>query len=443
MIDKKTKSKKTVTDASENISDVPFELENGDKFNYVVESIPTFEVLVAGELKKFDAVIPAVKELESKYMPMKIEGINDVEGYNAVTEAFRFMVSKRTAVEEKRKELKADSLAFGRAVDGRAKEITEMLAPIELHLKSQKEVIDVEKKRLDEIKKEQEQAEMVKKHNELTSAGMVLIGNEYIWNSKTSVHTECLPSINIETLSDDDFNAFVSFIAELNKKDAEKIEDKRVQDAAAAAKAEQDRLDLEASQAKLKAEQDAIEKERNDFKKMRTDMRIQQLEMIGVRKMPYTKFLCYGDSPNVHEIVEYSLVESDSAEEWKERFDAAKISVNCAKEQDQILADAEQERKDAEQQALQKEADEKAAAKVLQDKKDADDKAEADRLAQIKLKEQQDADEAERVAGLSDKDKMFEYAEKLMMVERPELKTAKWKKEMKIILDTIGSNMNP
>jgi uncharacterized membrane protein len=272
---------------------------------------------------------------------------------------------------------------------------------------------------------------------------MVLIGNEYIWNSKTSVHTECLPSINIETLSDDDFNAFVSFIAELNKKDAEKIEDKRVQDAAAAAKAEQDRLDLEASQAKLKAEQDAIEKERNDFKKMRTDMRIQQLEMIGVRKMPYTKFLCYGDSPNVHEIVEYSLVESDSAEEWKERFDAVKISVNCAKEQDQILADAEQERKDAEQQALQKEADEKAAAKVLQDKKDADDKAEADRLAQIKLKEQQDADEAERVAGLSDKDKMFEYAEKLMMVERPELKTAKWKKEMKIILDTIGSNMNP
>jgi hypothetical protein len=439
----KVKVKKTATDASENISDAPFDLIQGGVVPIGEKTVPTFEVLVAGELKKFDAVIPAVKELQARYMPMRIDGIEDVDGYKAVTEAFRFMVSKRTAIEDKRKELKADSLAFGKAVDGKAKEITEMLAPIELHLKSQKEVIDAEKKKIEDEKKLQEQAEMIRKHTELISAGMALIGNEYIWSSKLSDHTECLPSINIETLSDDDFNAFVSFIMELNKKDAEKIEEKRSADAAIAAKAEQDRLDLEESQAKLKEQQDAAEKERADLLQMRTDMRMQQLEMIGVRKVLYSSSLCYGESPNLHEIVKAEYVISYTAEGWKEKFEKIKVEVSLCKEQDDMLARAEQERKDKEVKALQKEADDRAAAKVLKDKQDADNKAEADRLAAIKLKEQQDADEAERVAGLSDKDKMFEYAERLMMVERPELKTAKWKKEMKAILDAIGSNMNP
>ena len=47
-------------------------------------------------------------------------------------------------------ELKADSLKFGKAVDERAKEIQALIAPIEEHLKSQKEKVDEEIKLIKE-----------------------------------------------------------------------------------------------------------------------------------------------------------------------------------------------------------------------------------------------------------------------------------------------------
>jgi hypothetical protein len=94
--------------------------------------IPTFEVLISNELKKFDSVIPAIDEYKAKFLPLKINGIEDEEGYKVVADGLKIIVGRRVAVENKRKELKADSLSFGRAVDARAKEITEMLSPIEL-----------------------------------------------------------------------------------------------------------------------------------------------------------------------------------------------------------------------------------------------------------------------------------------------------------------------
>jgi hypothetical protein len=50
-------------------------------------------------------------------------------------------------VENRRKALKADSLAFGRLVDSKAKEITSALSEIENHLQAQQDVIDKEKER--------------------------------------------------------------------------------------------------------------------------------------------------------------------------------------------------------------------------------------------------------------------------------------------------------
>ena len=62
----------------------------------------------------------------------------------------------RVNIEKKRKELKASSLEFGRAVDGEAKRLTSAVLEVESHLLSQRKIVEDEKER---IKKEIEEIE--------------------------------------------------------------------------------------------------------------------------------------------------------------------------------------------------------------------------------------------------------------------------------------------
>jgi hypothetical protein len=192
--------------------------------------IPTFEVLVKNELLKFNSVIPAIDEIEKQLMPLVITSINDKVGYKAVSEGLRFVISKRTAIESKRKELKADSLAFGKAVDNEAANISKMLAPIEFHLKSQKDKIDNEIALIEQQKKEDLQRKITNRHNILMQLGMNLVGNIYV-SPYSESKIENFPSINLETLSEDNFEKYVSEISEIveeQKKLILEIEAKRI-----------------------------------------------------------------------------------------------------------------------------------------------------------------------------------------------------------------------
>lgn len=114
------------------------------------------EDFIKEALQKYNITDGIIKEMEQKFMPLKIKGVTDLEGYKKVREARLFIKDKRIEVEKKRKELKEDSLRFGRAVDTEAKRITSLLSPIEDHLDSQEKWVDSE---LIRIKFEKEQKE--------------------------------------------------------------------------------------------------------------------------------------------------------------------------------------------------------------------------------------------------------------------------------------------
>lgn len=99
-------------------------------------------------LAKFSALIADLADIAGKYMPLKIAGLNDKAGYKAVHDARMQVRKKRVEIENTRKELKADALAFGRAVDDKAKELTAILEPVETHLQRQEDAIDAEKERI-------------------------------------------------------------------------------------------------------------------------------------------------------------------------------------------------------------------------------------------------------------------------------------------------------
>jgi len=432
----------------------PFDVTPNQYIVEVASELPTFEVLISNELKKFDSVIPAIDEYKAKFLPLKINGIEDEEGYKVVADGLKIIVGRRVAVENKRKELKADSLAFGRAVDARAKEITEMLSPIELHLKKAKEVIDLELAEIEEKKKQATQAEISRKHFALIDCGMHLVGNEYTWRSKVNNTEETLVAVNLELMSDDDFNTYISTIEELNKQDKNileeqerkaeqerkelELEQERVR---AEQKEAQDKLDAEKAafdveQAKFKAEQDAIKSERQVFINQRAEMRSELLVSLGlVIKMDIFGY-------NNQYVTHLESFKDLDAAEWNIKLANIKSVIESFNNQKKE-AESEAKRIEAETLArLSKEAEEIAEANRIAFEKAESDKKEANSLAEIERQEADRIAEQERQEGLSDKQKMCEFAEKVLMIPRPELKTAKYRKEMKQVLDSIGIYFN-
>lgn len=116
------------------------------------------------EMITYDVTKAAIAELKAKY-PVVAEIKNNAE-LKEVKSAIADVRKRRTAIEARRKELKADALKFGRAVDAKAKELTALILEIEEPLKAV--VAEYEDRKLQEqLAKERAEQERIEKINAL------------------------------------------------------------------------------------------------------------------------------------------------------------------------------------------------------------------------------------------------------------------------------------
>lgn len=457
-----------------NLSEAPFEVDSPlelQEENPSEAPALNFEKVLERDLAKYDAVSVKIQELNKLYMPLKITSVDDTEGYKEVTTALKFMVSKRTEVEGVRKALKADALAYGKAVDERAKEITAKLAPIEEHLRAQKEAVDKELALIEERKEEERKAEILARHNRLIAAGMMLVNDTYIFDDGSY---ETIHALNLETMDADAFGAFSRSVEKLHqeaierkqKEEADRIEEQKRQ------AAERERLAKEGEL--LKKQQDEMAAQMKAMQEERYNARKESLELMGLEFSQISPFVFYKGFT----VVSQNEIKDASAAE----FTAIAQSVKSKKESidsdiTKRAEEAEQQRKDREEeikkQALIDAADNarKSVMAALGFKLTGDNRTgvytyltpkgtisttvdlllvlnsedeEFDEIIEslkttisdmVELeakniaKEQELANKAiedERVANLSDKEKMSEYAQKLLAVSRPEMATKKW-----------------
>jgi len=195
--------------------------------------------------------------------------------YELVRVGIREVVSLRTGIEKRRKELKADALEYSRKVDATAKEISSRVEAVEGKLKAAKQVVD------DEIEAQKEairQAEIQRIKNirrQIVSIhNMAVLPNRYTsadveeaFNTLTEMVispdvfqelTEEASEAKTATLAILD-NLMIEAVEFEEKERAEKIERERIE---AEQKAESERLkaereEFEAQRAKLQAEHDA------------------------------------------------------------------------------------------------------------------------------------------------------------------------------------------
>ena len=69
------------------------------------------------EVVEYNITDAAISEMESLYMGLTISNLGDKKEFKAVHDARMVVKGKRVEVEKKRKELKADALAWGKKVD--------------------------------------------------------------------------------------------------------------------------------------------------------------------------------------------------------------------------------------------------------------------------------------------------------------------------------------
>lgn len=100
------------------------------------------------EIEEFSPKKAELLELVNKYQALKINGLEDEQGYLAVKEARKELQSTRTDITNKAKALRQGALQFQRDVIAREKELIGIISTLELELKNQTDAIDLEKEKI-------------------------------------------------------------------------------------------------------------------------------------------------------------------------------------------------------------------------------------------------------------------------------------------------------
>lgn len=127
------------------------------------------------ELVEFRRQDAAIAKLADEYLPLKIAGIDDKKGFEVVHAARMQVKATRVGLEKTRVALKAEALAYGKAVDAEAKRLFDLIAPIESHLEEQENAVTREKEKIKQAAAEQKRIALQARLDTLKQYG--IIGN--------------------------------------------------------------------------------------------------------------------------------------------------------------------------------------------------------------------------------------------------------------------------
>ena len=173
----------------------------------------TVEDVISTEIKKFNLADVKIAELKEQFKDLEISGIEDKNGYKAVSEAIKIVRTYRTGVEKVRKQIKEDYLKTGRAIDEEAKRLTASLEEIENPLKDKKQEIDDEIQAEKDRQEAEAQAKTDKRIEELEAVGIKFDGRFYSIGEDVSVDI-----VTIKDFTDEQFAEFKNRVSAVNDK---------------------------------------------------------------------------------------------------------------------------------------------------------------------------------------------------------------------------------
>ena len=173
----------------------------------------TVEDVISTEIKKFNLADAKIAELKEQFKDLEISGVEDKNGYKAVSEAIKIVRTYRTGVEKVRKQIKENYLKTGRAIDEEAKRLTASLEEIENPLKDKKQEIDDEIQAEKDRQEAEAQAKTDKRVEELEAVGIKFDGRFYSIGEDVSVDI-----VTIKDFTDEQFAEFKNRVSAVKDK---------------------------------------------------------------------------------------------------------------------------------------------------------------------------------------------------------------------------------
>jgi len=384
-----------------------------DKFPEKIDDIKkAVENLAATELK--------VVELKTKYEGVTIADENDEEGYKLAREAKSALVKTRTSSEDDRKVALKPIDDLRDTVHNRFMAVQTDLKKIEGPISARiKEIDDIEKQ-----KKEQEKVDLENKINarinELVAKGMVFMDGYYVISApEIGVSPSSIGVVDIRTMSDELYASFLEVVTEkATKINTEKerlaAEKKKLDDEKEAAD-KKEREDFAAAKKKMEDDQAALKKQQDDL--------AAQQKLIDDQKKQQEQDRISGIVRNRSAVLVSIGLEYNSQEESFDYKGEALVSdaAGIAEHDDNAWLQLVDSLKNT----------------VAQKKKEAEDFLKKQQEDEQKKQQQQ---EQERLAGLSDKQKMQEYMDKLLAIPVPPVTTKTWKTKAGTVRDFLTDN---
>ncbi len=441
------------------------------------------------EITKFNLADAWIEEKKAKCLAMKINGQEDKEGYEAIKEELRIIKEKRINVGKTKDKINEGALKWQRTVNAEAKRLVTALEPIEQYLFNQKSEYEAEKERIKQEKKNAEQRLFTERSQKLFAYGYTLEGEFF-------VHEGLDDRIHDMLLKEMDESWFQEIV---QKNEVFKAEQAAIELAEQQKRAEEERLlqiqkqeqeaealRQEEQRKALEAQQKAQEEERLAMLQERYDVRIGQLEILGLVKVPESASVCFGVHPNLKYVISFSDVQNFTKEQWQEalvkithdvnelkkkeqeekqkaselekvvllrtatlqglglifngsNFTADKINVPLSQVKSASDTDFESlvERVKSTIAEVEKEKEEKRKAQEEEAKRAEQLKQQQAQEAELKKQQEEEQRQMEARALMSDKELVTEYFDKVSAVEVPVLKSAKYKKMVKEFTDFI------
>lgn len=318
------------------------------------------QATIQNEIKKYSLPDAAIAELKEKYSGITFTSLEDKQNVKLIESAYQEVKKYRTGIENKRKELKKEYLETGRAIDGEAKRLTELLLEIEDPLAEQYALIK-EAKEAEKIRKEQEKkAVLLKRVETLEEAGLEFDGNFY------SLGNISLDIATIEQLPQEAYENLLTRVGE-EKTRLEKEEQERIK--AEQEKAEQERLEAE----RREKERQQLEAEKQEMIKMRIESRSEYLTNIGFVKHTNELnnnsqffFLQIGNKNLTFQVQDIGEMDLPTWNDFKDGLDE---TISEAKQALQAEKEAERKRQHEEEQRKKEVAEQEAKRKAEEQQK--------------------------------------------------------------------------
>jgi len=347
------------------------------------------------EVIEYGVTEAALAELKGKYA--KVPDAGTKEGYALCKAGIAEIRPLRTSVEKRRKELKADALAYGRKVDDLAKTITNALVAIEQPMKDAKQVVDDEVKRIEEEKR---QAEIKRIENIQSRIVEIKSFGDGLLNADSKLLQYSIDSLNSTVISDEHYGEFCDAASEAINATQERL-----------TAALNERLELERQQ----EENERIRKEQEAESKRLAE---EQAEIQRQQEVDAAKLKEEQEEFRKQQAEAQAKIDAEAAELKKKQDE---MQSELKRQEDERLAEerAEAEKVKAEKEQLEREKHEVEEAEQMAKEVEA---------------------ERQRVAAMKpDADKLKLFAGDLLIMDFPELEDEKCRKILASAVSSISA----